>query len=59
MMKTDLAALFLSRQPCMAHEESDDLLQACNEDLEFIESFVLVSLCFRASRSEFLVSDGG
>lgn len=44
MMKTDLSALFLERQPSMSHEESEELLNACNEDLEFIESFVLVCL---------------
>ncbi|CAD6187849.1 unnamed protein product [Caenorhabditis auriculariae] len=41
MMKTDLAALFLDRQPAMSFEESEDLLQECNEDLELMESFVL------------------
>ncbi|RCN26638.1 gelsolin repeat protein [Ancylostoma caninum] len=41
MMKTDLTALFLDRQPAMSPEESDELLNDCNEDLEFIESFVL------------------
>ncbi|KAF8356657.1 fli-1 [Pristionchus pacificus] len=40
-MKTDLAALFLDRQPPMSYEESEELLQECNEDLELIESFVL------------------
>ncbi|ETN79136.1 leucine Rich repeat-containing domain protein [Necator americanus] len=41
MMKTDLTALFLDRQPAMSPEESEELLNDCNEDLEFIESFVL------------------
>lgn len=42
MMRTDLTALFLDRQPAMSPEESEELLNDCNEDLEFIESFVLV-----------------
>ncbi|VDP04031.1 unnamed protein product [Heligmosomoides polygyrus] len=41
MMRTDLTALFLDRQPAMSPEESEELLNDCNEDLEFIESFVL------------------
>ncbi|PIO63870.1 leucine Rich repeat-containing domain protein [Teladorsagia circumcincta] len=41
MMRTDLTALFLDRQPAMPPEESEELLNDCNEDLEFIESFVL------------------
>ncbi|CAI4229081.1 unnamed protein product [Auanema sp. JU1783] len=40
MMKTDLAALFLDRQPAMSSEESEELLNDCNLDLELIEPFV-------------------
>ncbi|PAV59113.1 hypothetical protein WR25_10798 [Diploscapter pachys] len=40
MMKADLSALFLERQPAMSAEESDELAAECNEDLEMIESFV-------------------
>uniref|UniRef100_A0A1I7X9C4 Gelsolin-like domain-containing protein n=1 Tax=Heterorhabditis bacteriophora TaxID=37862 RepID=A0A1I7X9C4_HETBA len=47
MMKTDLSALFLDRQPAMSPEESEELLNDCNEDLEFIESFVLVRYLYR------------
>lgn len=42
-MKTDLAALFLDRQQPMTEEDSEQLLEECNEDLELIEPFVLVS----------------
>ncbi|CAB3403082.1 unnamed protein product [Caenorhabditis bovis] len=41
MMKTDLAALFLERQPAMSYEESEELMLDCNDDLELMESFVL------------------
>lgn len=41
MMKTDLAALFQDRQQTMCQEDSEILMQECNEDLELMESFVL------------------
>ena len=44
MMKADLSALFLERQPAMSAEESDELAAECNEDLEMIESFVWVRI---------------
>ena len=44
MMKADLSALFLERQPAMSTEESDELAAECNEDLEMIESFVWVRI---------------
>ncbi|TKR57749.1 hypothetical protein L596_030409 [Steinernema carpocapsae] len=39
--KTDLLALFLERQPAMPHEEADQILEECNEDLDLMEPFVL------------------
>lgn len=42
-MKTDLVALFLDRLPAMTHEDADQMIEECNEDLEIIEPFVLVS----------------
>ncbi|KAK0418524.1 hypothetical protein QR680_013613 [Steinernema hermaphroditum] len=39
--KTDLLALFLDRQPAMPHEEADQILEECNEDLDLMEPFVL------------------
>ncbi|CAI5446386.1 unnamed protein product [Caenorhabditis angaria] len=41
MMKTDLGALFLERQPSMPLAESEELMEECNYDLELMESFVL------------------
>ncbi|KAI1729403.1 gelsolin repeat domain-containing protein [Ditylenchus destructor] len=40
-MKTDLVALFLDRLPAMTHEDADQMIEECNEDLEIIEPFVL------------------
>lgn len=40
-MKTDLASLFLERQPETPDDEADQLMQECNEDLELMEPFVL------------------
>uniref|UniRef100_A0A7E4W5T9 Protein flightless-1-like protein n=1 Tax=Panagrellus redivivus TaxID=6233 RepID=A0A7E4W5T9_PANRE len=40
-MKTDLVALFLDRLPAMSHEDADQMIEECNEDLEVIEAFVL------------------
>lgn len=42
-IKTDLASLFLPRQPSMSEEEADQMMEECNEDLELLEPFVLVS----------------
>lgn len=41
MMRADLGALFLERQPSMSYEESEELMLDCNYDLELMESFVL------------------
>uniref|UniRef100_F1KQP4 Protein flightless-1 homolog n=1 Tax=Ascaris suum TaxID=6253 RepID=F1KQP4_ASCSU len=40
-IKTDLASLFLPRQPSMSEEEADQMMEECNEDLELLEPFVL------------------
>ncbi|MFH4980909.1 hypothetical protein AB6A40_007618 [Gnathostoma spinigerum] len=40
-MKTDLASLFLPRQPAMTDEEADQMMEECNDDLELLEPFVL------------------
>ncbi|VDN29276.1 unnamed protein product [Gongylonema pulchrum] len=40
-IKTDLAPLFLPRQPAMSEEEANQLMEECNEDLELLEPFVL------------------
>lgn len=40
-IKTDLSALFVSRQPSMSNEEAEQLSQEWNEDLDGMESFVL------------------
>lgn len=40
-IKTDLASLFLPRQPAMSEEEADQMMEECNEDLELLEPFVL------------------
>ncbi|KHN73472.1 Protein flightless-1 -like protein [Toxocara canis] len=40
-IKTDLASLFLPRQPPMSEEEADQMMEECNEDLELLEPFVL------------------
>lgn len=53
MMKADLSALFLERQPAMSAEESDELAAECNEDLEMIESFVWVRI-FSSAKELFL-----
>lgn len=45
-LKTDLVALFLDRLPPMSHEDSDQMIEECNEDLEVIEPFVLVGGTF-------------
>lgn len=42
-MKTDLAPLFLPRQSAMSEEEANQMMEECNEDLELLEPFVLVS----------------
>jgi hypothetical protein len=43
-MKVETEALFTNRMAAFTHEESDILMEECNNDLEVIESFVLVSL---------------
>ncbi|KAI1292098.1 Protein flightless-1 [Halotydeus destructor] len=40
-VKVDLSALFMPRQPVMAHDEANQLLAEWNDDLEAIEAFVL------------------
>ncbi|VDK53588.1 unnamed protein product [Anisakis simplex] len=40
-IKTDLASLFLPRQPPMSEDEADQMMEECNEDLEYLEPFVL------------------
>lgn len=45
-MKTDLVSLFLDRLPPMSHEDADQMIEECNEDLEVIEPFVLVCWIF-------------
>ncbi|VDN08086.1 unnamed protein product [Thelazia callipaeda] len=40
-VKTDLAPLFLPRQPSMTEEEANQMMEECNEDLELLEPFVL------------------
>lgn len=40
-MKTDLSSLFLPRQPAMTEEESEQVMEECNEDLQLLEPFVL------------------
>uniref|UniRef100_A0A0K0FBY9 Protein flightless-1 homolog (inferred by orthology to a C. elegans protein) n=1 Tax=Strongyloides venezuelensis TaxID=75913 RepID=A0A0K0FBY9_STRVS len=40
-IKTDLNAFFAPRASEVPHEEADAVIDECNEDLEFIESFVL------------------
>uniref|UniRef100_A0A0N4Z6K5 Gelsolin-like domain-containing protein n=1 Tax=Parastrongyloides trichosuri TaxID=131310 RepID=A0A0N4Z6K5_PARTI len=40
-IKTDLNAFFAPRAPEVPHDEADAVIEECNEDLEFIESFVL------------------
>lgn len=42
-IKTDLAPLFLPRQSAMSEEEANQMMEECNEDLELLEPFVLVS----------------
>uniref|UniRef100_A0A915EFX3 Gelsolin-like domain-containing protein n=1 Tax=Ditylenchus dipsaci TaxID=166011 RepID=A0A915EFX3_9BILA len=53
-MKTDLVALFLDRLPAMSHEDADQMIEECNEDLEVIEPFVLEGKKFvRLPNNEF------
>lgn len=51
-MKTDLVSLFLERLPAMCHEDADQMIEECNEDLEVMEPFVLV--CFTVGNMCFL-----
>jgi len=53
-MKTDLVALFLDRLPAMSHEDADEMIADCNEDLDVIEPFVLEGKKFvRLPKEEF------
>lgn len=39
-------SLFLNRLPEMSHEDANQMIEECNEDLEVNEPFVLVYLIF-------------